>query len=93
MMEDYFALPTEVLRKDERPEFGYQVVSVCYGSEGLGTRSPSVWENNQDLHTKRLEIRCAPRQLHLPSSDVYHQVQVSPLSPGRNDTCYEGRLT
>lgn len=27
LLEDYFAQPDEVLRKDERPEVGYQVVS------------------------------------------------------------------
>jgi hypothetical protein len=28
LFEDYFALPDEVLEKDERPELGYQVVSA-----------------------------------------------------------------
>lgn len=29
LMEDYFALPDEQLKQDERPEVGYQVVCQC----------------------------------------------------------------
>lgn len=34
LMEDYFALPEEQLRQDERPEVGYQVVSLICKCRG-----------------------------------------------------------
>lgn len=34
LFEDYFALGDEELRRDERPEYGYQVVSPSPSSKG-----------------------------------------------------------
>ena len=36
LFEDYFALPEDLLKRDERPELGYQVVR-CF--------SPLAWHN------------------------------------------------